>query len=109
MRVNTPSHFSHLRSNFKNHFQLDRHRKRQTGNAQHDAGRYLLFPENLYQYFRSCIGHLRMAIDTPSLTTRLTLSSEPKWCRAAASTFRQAMAAAVRPSSMVSSAPSRPR
>src|SRR6266702_7230287 len=50
-----------------------------------------------------------VAIDTPSLTIRLTLSSEPKWCRAADSTFRQAMAAALRPSSMVSSAPSRPR
>src|SRR5260370_697020 len=50
-----------------------------------------------------------VAIDTPSLTTRLTLSSEPKWCRAAVSTFRQAMATALRPSSTVSSAPSRPR
>ena len=36
MRVNTPSH---LRSDFKNHFQLDRHPEWQTCHAEHDPSR----------------------------------------------------------------------
>src|SRR5580692_6245290 len=49
-----------------------------------------------------------VAMYATSLTTLVTLSSEPKWFLAAESTFRAAIRAASRPSSTSYSLPSRP-
>jgi len=49
-----------LRSDFKNHFQLDRHPEWQTCHAEHDPSLEFLFPENVYQHFRSRIGNAWM-------------------------------------------------
>lgn len=92
----------------ENHFEFDRH----AGHSVNDANRQAVLAEDISQQFGSGIGDLGLlcevrlcASETASFTTRLTLSKEPRCCRAFEITFSAAIFAASLPCSTLSPRP----